>query len=403
MWSSSVISAVALVAAVGLLGWGGGGVSWVLVPGVPALSFCAVGLVLRLRVPDNPIGWLFVTSGLALALGLLLDAYAYAAASLGLPSRLAAAAAANLLFQICLYLLPALLFLFPDGRLPSPRWRPLAMLWTTAAIVVGLGVVFQPGGMVSLAHDSLDNPLAASGRIGTLVHHVVGWGSFLVVVVGVVVAAGSLVWRYRRASADLRQQLKWFGSAAVLFALTLICLGVLGRFAGTLMVWRVGVVALPAAFTGVIVATGIAILRYRLYEIDVIIRRTLIYATLLAALSVVYFGGIYLVGRVVEDVAGQSGTLIVTISTLTVAVAFHPLRIRIQRAVDSRFYRARYDATETLHAFTTRLRSQIELEAISADVLRVVNTSLQPRHAVLWLRPVGASTRSPVRPRQVPR
>lgn len=386
---------VAVVAAAGLAVWGGGGVSWVLIPGVPALCFCGMGLVLRLRVPGNRIGWLFVFSGFALAVGLLFDGYGYAAARVGFAGQLTAAVVANQLELVAFYLLPALILLFPDGRLPSRRWRPLARLWTAGVGMVALGTLFQPGGMVSLANHSLENPLAVSGGLGAFVHAAVGKGSLLFVIGGVVVATGSQVRRYRRSSGDLRQQLKWFGSAAAMFALVLLGVGLIKHFEGGTAAWQVLTVAVPAALTGVIVATGIAILRYRLYGIDVIIRRTIVYTALVGVLGVVYLGGIYLIERALQAVTGRSGALAVTVSTLAVAAGFQPLRVRIQRAVSHRFYRGAYDAAKTLDAFTDRLRNQIGLDEISADVLNVVAATVQPSHASLWLRPSGPAVPDP--------
>jgi hypothetical protein len=134
------------------------------------------------------------------------------------------------------------------------------------------------------------------------------------------------------------------------------------------------------------IAIGIAVLRYRLYDIDVIIRRTLVYAALVGCLAVVYLGGVYAIQAAVRSVSGQSGTLAVTVSTLLVAAAFQPLRTRIQRAVDHRFYRRRYDAARTIEAFSGRLREQVEIETVSDDVLDVVRDTLQPAHVSLWVR-----------------
>ena len=141
------------------------------------------------------------------------------------------------------------------------------------------------------------------------------------------------------------------------------------------------------------VAIGIAVLRYRLYEIDVIIRKTLVYAVLIGALALVYLGGISLIGWTLRDVAGQSSTLAITLSTLAVAAAFQPLRHRIQQAVDRRFYRQTYDAQRTLDAFNGRLREHVDLDSLQNEVLGVARETLQPGHATLWLRP--PTTRTP--------
>ncbi len=140
------------------------------------------------------------------------------------------------------------------------------------------------------------------------------------------------------------------------------------------------------SFALIPISIGFAVFRYRLYEVDVIIRRTLVYTTLIGSLAIVYLGGIYVVGDVLQTLTGQSGALAVTVSTLAVAAAFQPLRSRIQRAVDHRFYRAKYDASVTLDAFSGRLRQQIDLDALHAEVLTVVRDALEPSQATLWFR-----------------
>jgi hypothetical protein len=189
----------------------------------------------------------------------------------------------------------------------------------------------------------------------------------------------------------VRQQVKWLIGGA---AIALTCLGIMlfgpASSSSTLVQTAISI-ALPIGLAALPVSIGVGILRYRLYEIDVIIRKTLVYAVLAGTLAVTYLGGISLIDHALQAVTGQSGALAVTVSTLVVAAAFQPLRARIQRAVDQRFYREKYDATRTLDAFAGRLRDQIELDALTADVLGVVRLTLQPRHASLWLRPADGS------------
>ena len=357
--------------------------SWVLIPVAPTLGCATVGLVLALRVPRNPIGWLFLSIGAIVSLGKLCDAYS--AASLGLPGRGAAAMGAAVFEPLVLLVLPPLLVLFPDGRLPSRRWRVVGVVWLVAVVLFVFGIVFADD-VVSLDSGAvLDSRHGLGGTFGKTPGFA-GFMGLLAVFAMTVAAAVSLVGRYRRATGALRQQLKWFGGAASVLALVV---------ASAPLMWALPEgwtnltfsALLGVAGTGLVVATGIAILRYRLYEIDVIIRRTLIYAALILVLALVYLGGISLMGWAFRSLTGQSGALAVTISTLIVAAAFQPLRSRIQRAVDHRFYRGKYDAANTLDLFAGRLRHQIELDSLSAGVLDVVNTTLQPSHASLWLRP----------------
>jgi hypothetical protein len=184
---------------------------------------------------------------------------------------------------------------------------------------------------------------------------------------------------YRRATGERRQQLKWVmcGSAVTAVAIPLFAFG--GGPIGLQVVGGLAIAALP-------ISIGVGILRYRLYEIDVIIRKTLVYATLVAALALLYLGGIYAIGSTLQALTGQSSALAVTLSTLAVAAAFQPLRTRIQRGVEHRFYRQKYDAALTLQGLTGRLRDQVDLSALQSEVLDIVTLTLQPRHASLWLR-----------------
>jgi hypothetical protein len=205
----------------------------------------------------------------------------------------------------------------------------------------------------------------------------------------------SLVVRYRRSGAFERQQIKWLAAAAttatVLYPVGLFSTGAFGTSSGPEPLWqRIAEAAFLGAFALISISIGVAVLRYRLYGIDVIIRRTLVYAALVGCLAVLYLVGVFAIQAAVRSVSGQSGTLAVTVSTLLVAAAFQPLRTRIQRAVDHRFYRSRYDAARTLEAFSGRLREQVDLETVTDEVLGVVRHTLRPAHATLWLKPPGA-------------
>ncbi len=201
----------------------------------------------------------------------------------------------------------------------------------------------------------------------------------VVMVLGIV----SGVLRYRRGGPVERLQIRWFLTAVIVFAVCVVASAVLSA--------ATGIETPDAVFLTLLlmvpVSVGVAILRYRLYEIDVLIRKTLVYAGLVASLAVVYLAGISVLGWAFRSLTGQSGALAVTLSTLAVAAAFQPLRGRIQRAVDHRFYRRTYDAAQILDAFTGKLREEIELDNLHGEVLRAVHSTVQPRHASLWLRP----------------
>jgi hypothetical protein len=212
----------------------------------------------------------------------------------------------------------------------------------------------------------------------------------LVLAVTMVASAASLVVRFRRAGMVEREQVKWLAAAAGVSAwiyLVDLCISAVAGGSGPQPVWRLLLDDTFVLSLGLIpVAIGIAVLRYRLYEIDVIIRRTLVYAALVSVLALLYVAVVYGIQAAVRSVSGQSGTLAVTVATLIVAAAFQPLRARIQRAVDHRFYRGRYDAARTLESFSGRLREQVEIETVSGEVLDVVRQTLRPAHVSLWLR-----------------
>jgi hypothetical protein len=256
---------------------------------------------------------------------------------------------------------PFLLLLFPTGYLPSRRWRPIA--WIAAAsgtVLFALILLF-------------DSPDQVGGVITAVTLVVV---SALFASIGI--SALSLVIRYRRASGVERQQLKWFALAAVLTAASLV-----GQPLGEAL-WNL----LDAATsTALYVAVGVAILRHRLYDIDLIINRTLVYGSLTATLVALYFGGIVVLQRLFVVLTGERSTLAVVASTLAIAALFNPLRRRVQGFVDRRFYRRKYDAAKTLAAFNTRLRDETELDTLSGDVVSVVRETMQPAHVSLWLRP----------------
>ena len=197
--------------------------------------------------------------------------------------------------------------------------------------------------------------------------------------------------RFRRSREIERQQLKWFAAAVMTVLAVIVVVFAVYQATGrnhSDAIFLIGTSIIP-------VATGLAMLRYRLYEIDVIMRRTVVYSALIVALAALYLGGVALLGWIFRSVTGQSGALAVTVSTLLVAAAFQPLRHRIQRTVDHRFYRRKYDAAVTLDAFSGRLREQIDLDALQTEVLGVVTETLQPSHASLWLRTVEPPPATP--------
>ncbi len=368
-------------------GWGGPGASIALI--VMVFVFPAVGVVITARRPENPIGWLLLGIGGLWSLDWLCSAYSSYGLLLHDGTRGASVAAAldNALWVPAIGLMGTfLVLLFPDGHLPGPRWRWVA--WASAfAIAVGtFAILFDPGLMTDSAVQTMQNPLGIDGLAGVLG---VMRSAIILLPFCILAAAGSLVVRYRRSRGPERMQMKWLATAgamvAGLFGLAWLCSSLTASVETPAWVAALEAGAL-FSFCLLPVSIGFAVLRYRLYEIDVIIRRTLTYAVLILVLAAVYLAGVTLLSAFFQTVTGQSGAVAVTLSTLAVAAAFQPLRSRIQRLVDHRFYRAKYDATRTLGAFSGRLREQIDLDALNHEVLDVVHIALQPRHATIWLR-----------------
>jgi hypothetical protein len=290
-------------------------------------------------------------------------------------------------FSVWLLMIVTILpLVFPTGRLLSPRWRPVwwFSLATVATSVVGIGL--QPGRM-DLEAD-VENPLGVHGTAATVVQ-VLNNAIWFAIITSIALAAASLVVRFRRSTGTERQQMKWFALAGLTTVAGLM-LAVVGAIIPARWgdpVGNVGwTVFLACGMLGIPVATGIAILRHRLYDIDVVINRTLVYGTLTAALAATYVGLVLLLRLVLGPLAGESA-LSVAGSTLVVAALFRPARIRIQAVVDRRFYRSRYDASRTLDEFAHRLRHELDLDAVGTDLCTAADRTVQPSHVSLWLRP----------------
>jgi hypothetical protein len=353
------------------------------------VSFSVVGALIASHRPENSIGWIFLTVGFFYGLLSAGDEYAIYAL-LTNPGALPLGAEASWLGQwvwapglgLVLVFLP---LLFPDGHPPSYRWRPVAWL---GGLSIGLAVVSS---MILLWPER--GPALVTGDESP--SHVVD--VILLFALPLMLLAGlgaviSLLVRFRRARGDERQQIKWFASAA---ALTFVWILVSEVFEELISI-EGGVPEAILAFTSasaslvipsIPIATGIAILRYRLYDIDILINRTLVYGSLTAMLVSLYFVGIVVLQRVFVLLTGEQSTLAVVASTLSIAALFNPLRRRIQSFIDRRFYRRKYDVRKTLEAFSAKLRDETDLDALSGDVVGVVRETMQPAHVSLWLRP----------------
>ena len=349
------------------------------------VAFLIVGVVIASRRPENPIGWLFCLVGLSSVWEFFATEYAFYALVTqpgALPGGVWIAWSRLWTATLIWALMFFVLLLFPNGRLPSPRWRPFA--WGAAATFVLLGVLFafKPGRLVDVR---VPNPMGVEWAAGIMK---VSESILVFVVLGIMLAAAaSVIGRFRRARGAERLQLKWLTYAVGFWAIS----AVVGLFNFQVLHNRdieffastLGIVATAAIST----AVGVAILRYRLYDIDILINRTLVYATLTATLIAVYFGGIVVLQRLFVVLTGEKSTLAVVASTLLIAALFNPLRRRVQGFVDRRFYRRKYDASKTLEAFSSKLRDETDLEALNSALVGVVSETMQPVHVSLWLRP----------------
>ena len=341
--------------------------------GVIALVFGCVGALIASRQPENAIGWLFCGVGLAGAAAGSSAVYA----ELSLPGRVWGAWLSTWTGGLIFSAVPLVLLLFPDGKSLSSRWR--IAVGMAALAIIGLVVhdAFAPG---LLEDTDIVNP-AGIDSLALLTEAWLGWGVWDLLALSVVTGAVSLVLRFRRSRGTYRQQMKWLALAAVLvgcaFALLVATAG------------EVFVVAVVAAATILLlpVAVGIAILKHGLYDIDLIINRTLVYLSLTTVLALVYAVGVVGAGSLVRGVTGrEQNNLVVAASTLVVAALFRPVRSRVQSFIDRRFYRRKYDAARTVESFSSRLRDEVELETLTSDLVAVVGDTMQPAHVSLWLR-----------------
>jgi cytochrome b subunit of formate dehydrogenase len=366
---------------------------------ITTLAFPAVGALIFWRRPEHPIGWLFCAANLGWAINNSAASYARYA----LVTNPGSLPAGELMawfstwpgpMSMGLYIL--LVLLFPDGRLPSARWRTFAWLVVGWSAVAAVTSAFAPGPVNETVGLEVGNPLGVDGSLGRLLAQ---FNELLLPLSLVLfaVTATSMVLRWRHARGIERQQLKWFTSSVALGSLLFVVMVALysryGSSPDAMPGWaQVFIVATILSFGLIPVAAGIAILRYRLYDIDRIINRTLVYGLLTAMLALIYLGGVVGMQALLRALTGQGSQLAVVASTLAIAALFGPLRRRMQAFIDRRFYRKKYDAAKTLAAFGARLRDETDLHELSGDLVRIVQETMQPAHVSLWLRsPPGVS------------
>jgi hypothetical protein len=346
-----------------------------------AVGYSTVGAIIANRLPESPIGWLFCAIGLSFGIvhfSAEYAAYALLAPSRSLPGGEVFAWLTSWVGIFGLGLVVFLDLLFPNGRLPSARWRWFAWFTAIALLPAVILSALSPGLIIS---SILDNPLGVE-RLPDFPRAIEAFMYGLIVV-----GASSMLTRLRHAGTIERQQIKWFAYATVVVISGVILKNTVYPAVGVTWVWWVGLVLTAVGVVSSPFAMGVAIFRYRLYEIDTLINRTLVYGSLSAILVALYFGGIVVLQSLFVVLIGEKSTLAVVASTLAIAALFTPFRRRIQKVVDRRFYRSNYDARKTLEAFSAHMREETDLEALSDDLVGVVRETMQPAHVSLWLRP----------------
>jgi hypothetical protein len=394
-WALAGLSVAIFVAGVGLtlLSLSGAAdtrpssTSWGTVGGllvvVPYLAFPLVGALIASKRPHNPIGWICLTAGLfwMLILSGPVGSVPYPVTSAALTQGLWVPPVGLLGIYMIL--------LFPDGKLPSKRWRPLAWFSGALIAVICVGFIFVPGPLEG--YPGVRNPFGLEGQ---------PWVSAAVYVLlpllplCMLASALSLVWRYRHAGGEVREQIKWVAFAASLVAAGYLIILISGLFfpPEASAAWRTSLEALEEimvqlSFAGIPVAIGFSVLKYRLYDIDLLINRALVYGPLTILLAATYFGGVVGLQRLFSPIVGGDSGLATVATTLAIAALFNPLGRRVQAFVDRCFYRSKYDAAKILEAFGSRLQNETDVDVLRNDVVEVARTTMQPAHVSLWLRP----------------
>ncbi len=349
-------------------------------------TFATLGVLIASRRPGNVMGWIFLASGVLE--GVLMFSGQYATVALApdgplLPGGALAVWFATLAQNSFVGCILFLIWLFPDGRLLSRRWRPVAWAIGTFLAVSLVIAALSPGPFAEFP--SASNPFGVEGAMPP--EPVLAAGGFMLLACMVAVGL-SLILRFYRSRGEERLQLKWFTYAATVVLPTPLLLSVISPAAYEMLgrlAWTLGFLSLP-------VSASVAILKYRLYDIDRIINRTLVYGTLTVSLALVYLGSVALLRGLIFGFTGQSSQLVIVASTLTIAALFGPFRRRIQNFVDRLFYRKKYDAAQVLADFSSRLRDETDLGRLNEDLVSVVRETVQPEHASLWLREPGAGS-----------
>lgn len=347
-----------------------------------AIGFGAAGAQLAFRRPRNRVGWVMLTSGTLSAVQLLVEEYAIfgiVGRSTPLPGAIYAGWIESWIWLVgAILIVTFTLLIFPNGAFVSPRWRIVAWLSALDGAIGVAGLAFGAGPLNNAPF--VDNPFPLLGGAGRVLFFL----SFFGLAILATASAASLIVRFRRAMGVERQQLKWLAFEAGLIAIavlvTALAQAVAPNYKPAQVLFILAIALMP--FT-----IAIAVLRYRLYDIDVLINRTIVYGLTSAAIGITFFAGIVILQSTLRPLTGGS-ELAVALSTLLCFGLFQPIRRRVQATVDLRFYRSRYDAARTLDSFASRLASEVDLDAVGAELAAAVGTTLRPTHVSLWLRTV---------------
>jgi hypothetical protein len=376
--------------------WGTGGISTPFYAIVPFLPFLIVGALVASKRPTNPIGWISLAVGTLWMLNMVASSYMLYGLRVANPGSVPYPAAVGSLAEwlgptAVLMFGTYMILLFPDGTLPSSRWRPLA--WLCGVVIASNIIVttLAPGPLSDLR--KVSNPFGLEGYPWLAnANDAIG----LLLPLCMLASASSLILRYLRSGEEVREQIKWLALAA-----SVVALGVFGAVVQGILfasedtgsadplLGKLLQDTLTLSFAGIPVAIGFAVLKYRLYDIDIVINRALVYGSLTFMLATVYFVGVTATQALFQALTGQQELpqLAVVVSTLVIAALFNPLRLRIQSFIDRRFYRKKYDARKTLEAFSSMLRNETDLRALNDELTKVVRETMQPAHVSLWLRP----------------
>jgi len=386
LWGLVVVGLVILLSSPG--DQGGLEIPLTLAYSVFVLGFSTFGGLIAFRHPSNPIGWIMLVASIAFTLGGVTDDYASQSPNDRAVPGLALAAWFSVWTWSIGASLPAtfLILLFPNGRLPSRRWRPVAWVTGVSIMVVVSSIALAPGRFDDYP---ISNPFGAP-QIHAVIQPLVGPAG-AALFASALASILSLIFRFRRAEDQERLQLKCLAFAVALVAMAAAVSVVIESVAGSNEgLIEVSNLIVTTSMATIPMAIGAAVLKHRLYNIDRIINRTLVYGVLTAILGLIYIAGVVVFGSLIRSFTGQTdNNLGVAASTLGVAALVRPRRSRVQGAIDRRFYRRKYDAVRALEAFSSRLRDEVDLDLLSSDLVGVVGDTMQPAHVSLWLRYAG--------------